>query len=754
MAVRRLLTISSFLLVLVLAIQPGVSGAVPQSSKKKTKSSKKQTHSSRLSPAALRKLQHMNRAFVASADLKPMAQQLLQFRPAQAYAGVEAYARKHQKDEAGPLAWMVLGYAHYLDKDYAQSLTDFQKANALQPVLGDYLDYLRASDYEGQQDTTSILKILQGFEEKYPDSLFVHDATLLYADAQAASGSPQKAAAFLEKHRQPTRADIEFALAKAYLKAGETTKATEIYRRLFYEMPLSPEADNAAVELHNMGEAVPAGSFEQRHARASMLLKNKRYTQAVAEFSSLVEQGPSASLPELQVEFATALYRDRKRDEAKKLFDALSQNQNASAEVRAQALYFLAEVARDKDDRDRHSQLISQLRTLAPDSVWFQEALLSAGNMYLLRKDMESAQRFYAEIFERQRNGRFSPYAHWKAAWLNYRLGKKDDAKRLFEEQIAFYPGSAEAANALYWRGRMAEEDHDLPVARAYYQKLSENFRYFYYANLGRDRLIKIGFTDVGEPPVLNKLKPLGLPAQTWEPPVDNLRVKRAQVLANAALYDFAVKEIQAAAEGSPPWEAVGTAQIYADSGSYNRAIETLKRAVPNYFSADLNQLPRPVWENLFPRPYWEDLKKHSLLNQLDPFLVASLIRQESEFNPAAYSRANAMGLMQLLPTVGKGMAKEVKLRGFSNTELFVPNINLQLGTRYFKRMVDHYNGQVEYALAAYNAGEDRVDEWRKANNFKDVEEFVESIPFTETREYVQAIKRNAVLYKLLYPKG
>ena len=235
---------------------------------------------------------------------------------------------------------------------------------------------------------------------------------------------------------------------------------------------------------------------------------------------------------------------------------------------------------------------------------------------------------------------------------------------------------------------------------------------------------------------------------------MDNLRVKRAQVLANAALYDFAVKEIQAAAEGSPPWEAVGTAQIYADSGSYNRAIETLKRAVPNYFSADLNQLPRPVWENLFPRPYWEDLKKHSLLNQLDPFLVASLIRQESEFNPAAYSRANAMGLMQLLPTVGKGMAKEVKLRGFSNTELFVPNINLQLGTRYFKRMVDHYNGQVEYALAAYNAGEDRVDEWRKSSNFKDVEEFVESIPFTETREYVQAIKRNAVLYKLLYPKG
>ena len=89
-----------------------------------------------------------------------------------------------------------------------------------------------------------------------------------------------------------------------------------------------------------------------------------------------------------------------------------------------------------------------------------------------------------------------------------------------------------------------------------------------------------------------------------------------------------------------------------------------------------------------------------------------------------------------------------------STNELFVANVNLQLGTRYFKHMVDHYHGQVEYALAAYNAGEDRVDDWRSSGDFKDVEEFVESIPFTETREYVQAIMRNAVLYRLLYPSS
>ncbi|HKR96531.1 MAG TPA: lytic transglycosylase domain-containing protein, partial [Candidatus Angelobacter sp.] len=168
-------------------------------------------------------------------------------------------------------------------------------------------------------------------------------------------------------------------------------------------------------------------------------------------------------------------------------------------------------------------------------------------------------------------------------------------------------------------------------------------------------------------------------------------------------------------------------------------------------FTAEIPQIPRPVWEGLFPRPFWGELKRDSAANQLDPHLVASLIRQESEFNPAAISSANAMGLMQLLPSVGKKLAREMKMKRFSSDELLVANTNLLLGTRYFKHMVDHFDGQVEYALAAYNAGADRVDDWRKNGNFADVEEFVESIPFTQTREYVQAIMRNAALYKLLY---
>ena len=745
MASRRLAV--SFLLILI--CPPAV--FFPQTAKKKGAGSAAHKNA---------KTVHLKRAFVASADLKPMAQQLLENRTPQAYAAVEAYARRNSQNknagaraEAGALAWLVLGYAHYLDKDYANARAAWEQTGALQPLIGDYLDWLRANAFQGEAKPEAVMATLDGFDQRYPDSLNLHDAQMLYAGALVATGDSAHAAQYLEKHRQPYHTDLELSLGRAYQAAGQKDKAADIFRRLYFDSPLTPEADAAAQELRTMGEAPPTGSFEQRHTRAEMLLKSKRYQDAVSELSLLVEQAPTERLIDLQIDFAVALYHARKRDDAQHLFESISQNRSASLDQKAEAFYFLAEIARDQDDLTRHSDLITQLRTLAPGNSWFQDALLSAGNMYMLRNDYESAVGFYREIWQRQLNGRLSAYAHWKTAWLTYRMGKKDDAVRLFDEQLALYPSSNEVPAAIYWRARVAEDQGKKAIARAYYQKLAENFRHYYYANLSRERLAALGAQEAADPTVLDKLPAPPAPPKNWEVPADNLRAQRSQLLANAALYDFAVKELQAAAAGPTLWLAKSIAGVYEDQGSYIHAIEAMKRAFPGYFSVEIGQVPRPVWEALFPRPFWPELKRNSREHQLDPDLVASLIRQESEFNPTAISPAKAMGLMQLLPNVGKGLAKEMKIRHFSSDELLQPATNLQLGTRYFKKVVDHYDGQVEYALAAYNAGENRVEEWRRSGDFKDKEEFVESIPFTETREYVQAILRNAVFYKLLYHK-
>jgi soluble lytic murein transglycosylase len=176
--------------------------------------------------------------------------------------------------------------------------------------------------------------------------------------------------------------------------------------------------------------------------------------------------------------------------------------------------------------------------------------------------------------------------------------------------------------------------------------------------------------------------------------------------------------------------------------------MRSLKRALPSAATASMNAIPLVYWRILFPHPWWETIQAEAAKNNLDPYLVASLIRQESEFNPSAISPANAYGLMQLLPSVGKSLARQEGIDHFQTYQLLDPETNIRLGTRYLRQTLNKFGGVTEYALAAYNAGDDRVLDWQAAGTYEGIDEFVESIPFTETREYVEAIERNIETYK------
>jgi soluble lytic murein transglycosylase len=729
--------------------------AVAQSSTKKTQPSRKKK-----SKVVVRRRSHptprsrrMHAAFVASTSLKPMARQLLQDRTPAAYAGVEAYARHHSQEDAGALAWLVLGYAHVLDKDYAKAVDPLIRAKTKAGDLGDYVSFYLGTSYFQSGKTAEAVTTLTDFDKQYPDSLLLRDVHVLYGTALLAANHAQQAITVLEKDRQPPRADLELALGQAYAAAGQPVKAAEILRNLYITMPLSAEATQADLELKKLASTaqLPPLGINGRRARADLLAKGKRYSDAADEYRDLIPVASPSDRPDIQLALAIALHKSAQDKEAKKILEALD---SSAPDINTQRLYNLGEIARGSGDEDGFLRYLSELRQSAPTSLWLQQALLSAGNFYLLKPDYDKAIDAYRELQQRFPNAGRASYAHWKVAWLSLRQGRNAEAKAGFEQQIALYPSSAEIPAALYWRARLAEEDKDTAMARGYYQKLSERFRNFYYGELARRRLKEI--PSDGDPAhyaLLDRVPSIdaGTNVTTTDPPTDNLRYQKAQVLENGGLLDFAVLELQAAAtEDQGNWLAAETAKLYEDAGRYDGAIRVFKRAVPNYFAVDLPTLPRPYWEALFPKPYWLDLKKFSSQNALDPYLVASLIRQESEFNPGAVSRANALGLMQLLPKVGSAVAKQEKLRHFSSDQLFTPEVNLQLGTRYFREMVDKF-GAFEYALAAYNAGTNRVDDWLGQGKYRDPQEFVESIPFTETREYVQAILRNANVYRQLY---
>ena len=168
----------------------------------------------------------------------------------------------------------------------------------------------------------------------------------------------------------------------------------------------------------------------------------------------------------------------------------------------------------------------------------------------------------------------------------------------------------------------------------------------------------------------------------------------KARLLANAGLNEYIAAEIQAA-DGSKEWGGFAEAEIYASYGETFRAMRVLKKALPFYASAPIDTIPMGCWKILFPQPYWGSIEQEAAKNGLDPYMVASLIRQESEFNPGAISSANAFGLMQLLPSVGRSMAKEEGIHHFNEGELLNPETNIRLGTRYLKQTLDKFDGDV-----------------------------------------------------------
>jgi soluble lytic murein transglycosylase len=699
------------------------------------------------------RVRRIRRAFVASSSLRPMARQLLQDRTPAGYAGVEAYARRHSREDAGSLAWLVVGYAHIVDHDYVKAIEPLNRAKLHAGDLSEYVNYYLGTAYMQAGRSAECIATLSSFARDFPDSVLLRDAHVVYANALMQEARPEDAATLLEGDRQPARVDVEWNLGRAYEAAGNLPKAAIIFRNIYLTMPLTGEAELANSELKKVagGTSVQPANVDERKTRADLLLKGRRYADAAEEYKDLLEQVSPDDRGGIQLSLATALLKSGHGKDAKKILDALAPS---SADVNAQKLYLFGEVARASDNDDEFLKDLDQLRQQAPTSPWLEQGLLSAGNVFLLRKDYDRAIDAYRELQQRFPNAGRAPYAHWKAAWLTLRQGRKAEAEKEFEEQIGLYPSSNEVPAALYWRARLAEEDGETAKARAFYQKLSDRFRNYYYADLARKQLKVLKST--GEPisyALLDKVAPIDAKADIVadDPPSDNLRVQKAELLGNGGLVDLAARELQAAAnEEKGDWVAPETARLFQENEFYNRGIEIMKRAVPNYFAMDIPALPRSYWEALFPRPYWADLKRYSTQNELDPFLVASLIRQESEFNAGAVSHKNAVGLMQLLPGTGKKVAKEEKLRHFNANQLFTPGVNLQLGTRYFRTMVDKF-GSFEYALAAYNAGSDRVEDWLSAGNYRDPQEFVESIPFTETREYVQAILRNASVYRQLY---
>jgi soluble lytic murein transglycosylase len=677
-----------------------------------------------------------------------MAQQLATLRTPAAYAGVEKYAHQHD-GEASSAAYLALGHAYLLDKNYAKAEGNLTQARQSGDVLADYAEFLGAEANHQAGNDTAAEALLRGFTGRYPDSIFnaqapEHEASVLLGMGNATGA--QQVLARAAGLAAASRPGFELAQGQVAMALGQTQDAERVFKRLLLGHPLGSEAQIARAKLTAMGAEGSLTATELR-SLGDAYYNAGRYELAAEQYRALARESGLDAQARNGFAVAEAACDLKLKLLSSAQVEALADTKDENG---ARRLYLLMELARNRSDLEHQKQIVEQMESSFPRSQWLAEALFSSANMYMLRRDYPTAVGYYSYLATHFPENTNAAAAHWRAGWLSYREGLFADASRMFDEQIRLYPGAKETVSAIYWRGRLYEmQDHKPANAAANYRTLIRAYQHFFYAQMARQRLAALGNAQPVAQPQLDSLQAPPVPALQESFPADSPHLAKARLLANAGLNDYIAQEI-AADPGSSSWSALAEAQIYASYGETYRAMRALKRALPYAATASIKSIPLVYWRILFPKPWWETIKTESAKNNLDPYLVASLIRQESEFDPSVVSYANAYGLMQLLPSTGKTLAREEGISHFETFQLLDPEMNIRLGTRYLRQMLDKFGGVQEYALAAYNAGDGRVVDWQSAGPYNGIDEFVESIPFTQTREYVEAISRNEETYRAI----
>ena len=670
---------------------------------------------------------------------------------------IERFAAQHPKDQSGALAHLAVGVAALEQKDCSRAIPHLKAAAARLPKIQDYAVYYLASAELQAKSEAGIQKELTAVAESQIASPLAARSVVLQAKALVDLNNPAEAIRILhDRDGELPQPDAYLTLATAYQAASDPLHAAVYYQRVFFGYPDSDAATRASAALvllkDAMGSAYPAPTAAQLLGRGDKWMAERDYVRARQEFAAMVPQLTGLEQDQARVRAGAADYLRGETAAASRYLESLNL---AHSEADAERLYYLAECQRRVNDDDERLETVKRLAKDYRQSPWRLKALISAGNHYLLQNRSDMYEALYQAVYEDFPDDPMAPYCHWKVTWNAY-VRRRQDSAGLLREQIEHYPADPRTGAALYFLGRSSEASGDFAAARAYYARIATLYPNFYYAVRARERLADTKL--VAAEPSAKVVQYLnGLPFPERRVPagqelssITKLRIERARLLAAAGLSDLAEAELRfgARTDGQPQLLAI---ELARSAASPYLGLRYMKSFAPDYLSTPFDQMPRAFWEYLFPLPYQKDLVRNAALQNLDPCVMAALIRQESEFNPAAISHKSAYGLTQLMPATGRQLAKRNGVRRFRTSMLLQPSTSLQLGARYLRAMLDECGGKWEETLAAYNAGKTHVDQWRTWNSFQEPAEFVETIPFTETREYVQAVLRNAAIYRRLY---
>ncbi len=626
-----------------------------------------------------------------------------------------------------------------------EAIPRLERAAATYPLLADYALWHLAGAYRKVGQRAAAAGALRLLLNKHPESLFAERASRALPRDWMEAGDLTKAeeavGAYLAAFPQaPGRAEVWVALGEVMLRSGRVDQAEEILRRVWVELPASPESQRAKDLLTTIPDVRPF-SPDEEFQRATTLHRLGRNVQALLELAPFAVTGNPREA-EARLLLGIGAFRLRQYSQAVQWLVPLKDGAGAQ---RGEVLYWLGRSLGRLGDSAGFAEQMNLLADTAPQTRWAEEGLYFLAQAAADSKETAQARAHLARLLRDYPRSAWRDVAIWLEGWLAYKERDLDTAIAAWERLLAEEPGSRLRTTALYWRGRALEAARRMrDAADAYRTILQTAPDQHYYGYRAAGRLQGLG-KPVPRSPAATAKRVMASNA---------LHLKKGRALRSLGLGDEAVEEYSEQVRTRPE-DRGGLAEAcraFVDLQRYSKAVWLAGKILRPIFVQENGQPPIPeFWQCLYPLGHWPLVGDQAQQQGLDPYLVTALIREESAFGPQVVSRAGARGLMQLMPQTAEQVVRDYRLTLGVPAPLDVPEVNVWLGTIHLAELIRDNGGNLTLAVASYNAGIQAVRRWRDRFGFLDEEEFTEDIPYTETRNYVKRVLGSYERYKTLY---
>ncbi len=616
---------------------------------------------------------------------------------------------------SGPEERFKTAYCQYKAGEYENTLKSLRGLEKQLPLITDYIYYIEAGSYKNLGKERQAEKKYKRIYSKYPDSSLLTDTLSSLAEIYRSQGKYQDAIStyrtLLENEQSEwNKAIYTDAIGEILLEQDLTNEAFELYKNVWINYPQSTFSVKVIKIANNNGLQFNPTSAE-RFQRAEALYNLKSWNNAIDEYKMLPPND------DINFKIAKSMYNLGRLESAIAKFNSVNT---------PEALYWKGrsyeKIGRFKQARQAYQSVYERY----PKSEFAPMGLYRAGKLEQRNLRVSNASNYYKTVIAEYPSYEKTPDAAWNLGWIYYKKGQYQNAYDIFSG-YSYPENSFDAQSFPYWKAKSLEKLGHKADAYNIYESLAFSNRFTYHSFLAR---VKIDHKAKVQNTKLNNYAAL-----------KNPNYEKAVLFTNMGIYEYANNEILALEEkAQSDYQLIIVSQLYNRAGNIYKSVNLLEKI----------DTPAAL-PYKYPQPYSDEVFRFSNKYGHDVLLVYSLIREESRYNKDAVSSSNARGLMQLISGTANDSAREVGIQQYNFNKLFEPEVNVELGSFYLRKVLDRYNGEIPLGLASYNAGPNRVAEWVDTIGYYKFDEFIEKIPITETRNYVKRILRSYGAYNAIY---